>query len=235
MTPRSPSPLAPLALALAACGPAVTTPPALRPEVQQGPAAGARPGRVLVLPAACGSVEHRCPKTYITAVDTIIRSGLEFAGYSLVEGEGLRNQTRQRHEEHGRTTTTTSSQSSRTVEKPLGFDEHAEGSSQSTTTTETSFVVLDGPNFEDLSIDERHAVLDKSGADAVVSVRIVIGGQVGVWVPDQNVEVMVKLGVNRGDAMAWASRCMASSNDFSTVDAALENAARCAIFGATGR
>ena len=60
-----------------------------------------------------------------------------------------------------------------------------------------------------------------------------VGGKMGVWVPNQNVEVMVRLGVNRGDEMAWASRCTASSNDFSTVSAALEHAARCAMHGAT--
>jgi hypothetical protein len=96
-------------------------------------------------------------------------------------------------------------------------------------------VVLDGPGFEDLSVDERKEVLDKTGADAILSVRIVVGGQIGVWVPNQNVEVMVKLGVNLGDSMAWASRCTASSNEFATVDAALEQAARCAIYGGTGK
>jgi hypothetical protein len=92
--------------------------------------------------------------------------------------------------------------------------------------------VLDGPGFDDLTIDARHAVMEKSGADSVVSVRIVVGGQLGLWVPNQSVEVMVKLGVNQGDTMAWASRCTASSNDFSTVTLALENAARCAMRGA---
>lgn len=205
-----------LGLAVAGCGPMAATPPPLRPEVRHGPAAGARPGRVLVLPAACGAVDQPCPRSYVQTVDAIVRGGLEFAGYSLVESERLRSETRQRHEEHGRTTT--SSQSP-----------------PSATTTETSLVVLDGPGFEDLSVDERHAVLEGSGADAVLSVRIVVGGQMGVWVPNQHVEVMVKLGVNHGDAMAWASRCTASSNDFTTVDAALEHAARCAVYGATGR
>ena len=229
MTSRPHLPLAALGLVLAGCG-APAGPPPLRPEVQQGPAAGARPNRVLVLQAACGSVEQRCPRSYIDAVDAIVRSGLEFAGYSLVESEKLRNQTRQRHEEQGSTTTT--SESSTKIEGPI-FDQTT--ANKSVTNTDTSFVVLDGPGFEDLSIDERHAVLDKSGADAVLSIRVVIGGQMGVWEPNQNVEVMVKLGVNRGDAMAWASRCTASSNEFATVDAALENAARCAIYGATGR
>ena len=126
----------------------------------------------------------------------------------------------------------TASDSTTKVEGPI-FDQTT--TNKSVTNTDTSFVVLDGPGFEDLSVDERHAVLDKSGADAVLSVRVVIGGQMGVWEPNQNVEVMVKLGVNRGDAMAWAARCTASSNVFATVDAALENAARCAIYGATGR
>jgi hypothetical protein len=67
-------------------------------------------------------------------------------------------------------------------------------------------VVLDGSNFDDLSVDEKHQVIDKAGTDSVASVRIVVGGNIGVWVPNQNVEVMVKLGVNRGDEMAWATR-----------------------------
>jgi hypothetical protein len=218
-----------LGLALAGCG-GPPTPPPLHPEVQQGPAAGARPNRVLVLPAACGSVERRCPRGYIDTVDNIVRGGLEFAGYNLVESEQLRNRTRQRHEELG--STGTASKSKTEVRGPI-FSTSTESESQSS--TDTSFVVLDGPAFEDLSIDERHAVLEKTGADAALSVRIVIGGQIGVWAPNQNVEVMVKLGVNRGDSMAWAARCTASSNDFTTVEAALENAARCAIHGGTGR
>jgi hypothetical protein len=207
----------------------------LHPQVQPGPAAGVRPNRVLVLHAACGSVEFPCPDSYIDTVDTIVRGGLEFDGYNLVEAEGLRNQTRQRHEEHSSTSSNSASTTNTKVERPLAFDDNVTTTSNASSGTQTSFVVLDGPGFEDLSVDERRAVLQKSGADAVLSVRIVVGGAVGVWVPNQNVEVMVKLGVNLGDAMAWASRCTASSNDFSTVNAALENAARCAIYGGTGK
>jgi len=219
---------------VAACTPA-GPPPVLHPQVQQGPAAGAKPNRVLVLQAACGSVDYKCPREYAETVDAIVRGGLEFSGFNVVEGEKLRNQTRQRHEEHDTSTTTSDSQSDTKVERVLDFDDHIHNHSGSTSTTEHSLVVLDGPGFEDLSIDERHEVLAKSGADAVLVVRIVVGGQVGVWAPNQNVEVMVKLGVNQGDSMAWAARCTASSNDFSTVNAALENAARCAIYGATGK
>lgn len=217
---------------LGACT-ARSQPPVLHPQVQQGPAAGAIPARILVLPAACGSVETPCPESYITAVNTIVRGGLEFAGHNVVETEGLLKDTRQRHEEQTTNTTTESSQSRTDYDHPI-FDEAVTRQSSSTRVEQRRHVVLDGPTFEDLSVTDRHQVLQEVGADAVVSVRIVVGGVMGVWVPNQNVEVMVKLGAQQGDAMAWASRCMASSNDFTTVDAALEAAARCAVYGATG-
>lgn len=185
------------------------------------------------MPAACGSVETPCPESYLTAVNTIVRGGLEFAGHNVVETEGLLKDTRQRHEEQTTNTTTESSQSRTDYDHPI-FDEAVTHQSSSTRVEQRRHVVLDGPTFEDLSVTDRHQVLQEVGADAVVSVRIVVGGVMGVWVPNQNVEVMVKLGAQQGDAMAWASRCMASSNDFTTVDAALEAAARCAVYGATG-
>jgi hypothetical protein len=223
-----------LVIAVAACAP--RTPPVLVPQVQGGPANGARPTRVLVLQASCGSVEYRCPQEFGQTVDSIVRGGLEFAGYSVVGSEQLRAQTRQRHEEHTATSDTSSRGSHTDVEHDLDpFDEHTTTTDHRELRTEHHLIVLDGPDFEDLSVAERHQVLASSGADSVVSVRIVVGGQTGVWRANQHVEVMVKLGVDHGDAMAWASRCMASSNDFSTVSAALENAARCAIHGGTGR
>lgn len=211
-------------------------PPALQPQVQYGPAASIRPKRVLALQAMCGSLEARCPKEYQQSVDAIVRSGLEFAGYSVVDSEKLRLAARARHEEHTSDTTTTKTARQTELVRPLILlDETSAMATTSETTKDITYVVLDGSNFEDLSVDEKHLVIDKAGTDSVVSVRIIIGGKIGVWVPNQNVEVMVKLGVNRSDEMAWASRCMASSNDFSTVTGALEQAARCAMHGATAQ
>ena len=223
-----------LVIAVAACAP--RTPPVLVPQVQAGPASSAHPSRVLVLAASCGSVDYRCPEEFGQTVDSIIRGGLEFAGYNVVGSEQLRASTRQRHEERT-TTSDTSSRTSRTdVEHDLSpFGAHTTTADHHASRTEHDLIVLDGPGFEDLSVAERHQVLASSGADAVASIRIVVGGQTGVWRANQHVEVMVKLGVGQGDAMAWASRCRASSNEFSTVGAALENAARCAIHGGTGR
>jgi hypothetical protein len=222
-------------LALVACTSSTPHGPTLAPEVQRGPAADARPARVLVLHAACGSVERKCPKSYIDAVDAIVRGNLEFAGYRVIEAETLFAHTRQRHEEHTTDTTTTDSHTTTHVERTFAPDERITRDAHSTTTRDASVVVLDGSTFYDLAIDERRELLAKVDADGVLSVRIVVGGQMGVWMPNQTVEVMVKLGVNEGDTMAWASRCAASSNQFATVDAALEHAARCAVFGGTGR
>lgn len=209
-------------------------PPVLHPQVQYGPAASVKPKRVLALHAMCGSLESRCPREYEQSVDAIVRSGLEFAGYAVVDSEKLRLAARTRHEEHTTETTKTKSVSETEIVRPLILlDETASTATATETTKDMTFIVLDGANFEDLSVDERHQVIEKAGTDSVVSVRIVVGGKIGVWVPNQNVEVMVKLGVNRGDEMAWASRCTASSNDFSTVTGALEQAARCAMHGAT--
>lgn len=210
-------------------------PPALAPQVQLGPGQGTRPQRVLVLAASCGSVDYRCPSEYTETVDGIVRGGMEFAGYALVEPDQLRNVTRQREETHETERTSTASRTDSHVERPLDFDDNSTTVARSETETTKSTIHLDGPGFEDLTVAERRDVLREAGADAVLVVRVVVGATTGVWAPDQSVEVMVKLGVDEGATMAWASRCMASSNDFSNVRAALENAARCAVWGATGR
>jgi hypothetical protein len=202
-------------------------------EVQQGPATGARPNRVLVLQATCGSVEYRCPTDFTHTVDGIVRGGLEFAGYNVVDSESLRLETRQRHEEQTTTHTATENHNTTHYHRdilPIGSRVDTDG--KSVTSSETDVTILDGSGFDDLTVDQKREVLARAGSDAIVSVRIVVGGTTGIWQPNQNVEVMVKLGVDDGDAMSWATRCTASSNEFSTVTAALEHAARCAIHGA---
>jgi hypothetical protein len=219
------------ALALAA-GCASRAPVALVADLQRGPGQGTRPGRVLALSASCGSLEFRCPREYVDAVDGIVRSGLEFHDVALVQPDQLRDRTRQRHETHEVERTSETREHSTHVERTLRPDDRIHGSGSSSTTVEKSTIVLDGPGFDDLTVAEKRALLADAGADAVLVTRIVVGADHGVWRPDQSVEVMVKLSVDRGDTMAWAARCSASSNDFATVGAALENAARCAIHGA---
>lgn len=224
-----------LVAALTASACASAPPPPLAPQVQIGPGQRTRPSRTLVLTASCGSVDYRCPREYTDLVDGIVRGGMEFAGYALVQTDDLRNQTRQRSETHETERSSSASRTDTHIDRTMDFDDRSTSVTRSERETQRSTVELDGPGFEDLTVAERREVLREAGADAVLVVRVVVGATTGVWSPDQNVEVMVKLGVDSGDTMAWASRCVASSNDFSNVRSALENAARCAVSGATGQ
>ena len=222
-----------LLVTLAACGSGTQV--QLRPQVQLGPASHEQANKVLALSATCGSVEFECPEEYVAVVDGIVRSTMDFAGYTLVEPRTLRAETRDRQETHEKEVVESESASTTKVDRTLDFDDNIDSRHSSRTTRTHSVTVLSGSNFEDLDVATRKQVLADAGADSVLTVRIVVGAEVGVWAPNQNVEVMVKLGVEGGDSMAWASRCIASSNDFSTVNAALENAARCAVYGGTSR
>ena len=227
--------------AIAACGPALPSTVTLVPEVNHGPAAQAKPKNVLSLTSTCGALDARCTDEYRGVVDNIVRGSLEFAGYSITASESLRLATRQRTEEQTSVTTTATSSSKETaLLHPLVFlpplaAVESSASSASVTQTDTSFIVLTGSNFEDLSVDDRREVIEKSGTDAVLSVRIVIGGNVGVWEASQDIEVAVKLSVKKDDEMVWAARCKANSRDAATVEAALESATRCAMNGALAK
>lgn len=232
------------AFVTAACGSTTPTVVALVPEVNRGPAADVKPAKILALTSICGAMDARCTQEYRAAVDNIVRSNLEFAGYSIIDSESLRLATRERTEEHTTTRTTTTEKTSSQKDvliRPLVLlpllAKNTDTTTQTTTVTQTdsSYIVLTGSNFEDLSVDDRHEVIEKSGADSFLTVRIVISGNVGVWTPNQDVEVQVKLSVKRDDEMAWAARCTANSQDMTTMQAALENATRCAMKGALGK
>lgn len=206
----------------------------LEPQVHLGPAQNVRPKRILALSASCGSVEFSCPHRYIETVDGIVRSSLDFTGFTVVDPETLRAETRQRHVTKESENTAKTSKTTIHEDRPLAFDRNATITNETVSHRDKTTTVLDGPGFEDLTVAERRAVVSEAKADAVLITRIVVGAQHGVWSPDQEVEVLVKLQVDSGDTMAWASRCVASSNDFATIDAALENATRCAVYGGTG-
>ncbi|HEY4177951.1 MAG TPA: hypothetical protein VGM90_13985 [Kofleriaceae bacterium] len=220
----------PIALLLAACVAQVR--PAPTPEVQGGPAEGARPGRILVLEPSCGGLEEKCPQTYVRTVDNMVRASLEFKGLAVVDPDHLRLETRQRHE----TREVADATSHEDTATNSGFDHSVRSTKDTSSSSEKTTIVLDGPGFDDLTPAERDAALDQAGADSIVVTRVVVGAQQG-WnpnVPNQTVEVMVRLAVNRGDTMVWASRCSASSSEYSTITAALEQATRCAVYGGTG-
>jgi hypothetical protein len=89
-------------------------------------------------------------------------------------------------------------------------------------------IILSGANYEDLRLEDKRALMSLAGAGTVATTRVVVGANYGAWTIAQNVEVIVKLAAADTGDMRWSTRCLASSKDYPNVEAAIENAARCA-------
>ena len=96
--------------------------PAMTPQVRHGPGVHVKPQKILALSATCGSVTAPCPRTYIDTVDNIVRSGMDFAGYTLVLPDQLLNKTIDRTEQHTNVVTSESSKTTTVERRPLRFD-----------------------------------------------------------------------------------------------------------------
>ncbi len=191
------------------------------------------PRLVLALDADCGSMEFTCPDQYKGTVDNIVRASMDFVGYNLIPEQQVRPETTKRHETHNKSTKSVSTASNETTDGTLEFERTRVRSTTRNEAQSTSTIVLEGSRFEDLSVLDREEVLSQVGADAVLTVRIILGANYGSWSTKQIAEVMVKLSGPDG-GMLWASRCAASSENYATLTAALEAATRCAVYGGTG-
>lgn len=206
----------------------------LNAESLRGPAAGPS-GRVLVITASCGSLEEECRDTWAPTVDQIVLGALEFRGYDTIDPESLRKDERKRDEK---------------IEESSSRHEHHEsskgggvgfigiipiggaggGSRDSLTISKSRHktIVLSGANYEDLRLEDKQALMQLAGAQTVATTRVIVGANYGAWEVAQNVEVVVKLAAADTGQMRWSTRCMASSVGYPNVEAAIENAARCA-------
>jgi len=220
---------------LAACGGTTTAPQRpLMAESLRGPAAGPA-GKVLVITATCGSLETECRNTWAPAVDQIVLGGLEFRGYDTIDPQTLRKDERKRDErieEHDSKETNNASQVAGGIELvgilPIGAAGGSKSSSVSISSSRHRTIVLQGANYEDLRLEDKQALMKLAGAATVATTRVVVGANYGTWTIAQNVEVVVKLAAAETGDMRWSSRCTASSVDYPNVEAAIENAARCA-------
>jgi hypothetical protein len=220
---------------LAACGgPVAMAPRPLTGEVLRGPAAGPA-GRVLVITATCGSLEAECRDTWSPTVDQIVLGALEFRGYDTIDPASLRKDERKRDErieEHD------ASRSHESSDKaggggfigvlPIFGGAASQSSSLTLSRSRHRTVVLQGANYEDLRLADKQALMTLAGASTVATTRVVVGANYGAWTSAQNVEVIVKLAAAETGEMRWSTRCTASSSEFPNVEAAIENAARCA-------
>lgn len=223
-----------LLLLAGACGSSQAA-PVLTPESARGPVAGPA-GRVLVLSASCGSLEAECRSSWAPAVDAIVQSGLEFHGYRTIDPGTLRKDEPTRTETSTaadeRASSSTQNQSTQgglVLVFPVISSSSTKSSSVSLLETRSKTVVLEGARFEDLRLEDRNALMLLAGADSVLTTRVVVGANYSVWTSAQSVEVVIKLADAKSGEMRWSARCSASSRDFPNVDAALEQAARCAV------
>jgi len=229
--------LACTSLFIAACGGATVQQRPLSAEVLVGPAAGPA-GRVLVITATCGSLETECSKTWAPAVDQIVLGALEFRGYETIDPASLRKDERKRDEtieEHDSREDHQASESGGGGGfigiLPIIGAGGSQGSSLTISQSRHRTVILQGANFDDLRLEDKQALMAMARATTVATTRVVIGANYGTWTVAQHVEVIVKLAAADTGAMRWSTRCMASSTDDPNVEAAIENAARCATSG----
>jgi hypothetical protein len=214
--------------------------PVLHPQAMRGEVTDP-PGKVLVMSATCGSIEQECRDTWAPAVDGLVMSGLEFHGYPTIDPAALRKDERTRTETKvSGETATVSDSTTHVTSADLLFVFPVLGASSTTShsvqvvNSRQSTVVLEGARFEDLTLADRQQLTDAAQAGSVLTTRITVGANYGNWKVAQNVEVMIKLASPTSGRMLWSTRCEASSEQFASIDQAIEHAARCAVGAFTG-
>jgi hypothetical protein len=221
-------------------GCASSSSPVLHPQAMRGEVTDP-PGRVLVMSATCGSIEHECRDTWAPAVDGLVMSGLEFHGYPTIDPASLRKDERVRTETTVAGETATVSDSTTHVTSadlvlviPLLGAATTTSHSVRVVNSHQKTVVLEGEQFEDLTLADRQQLTDAAHAGSVLTTRITVGANYGNWSVAQNVEVMIKLASPVTGRMLWSTRCAAGSEQFASIDQAIEQAARCAVGAFTG-
>ena len=206
----------------------------LHAESLRGPAAGPA-GRVLVITASCGSLQEECRDTWAPTVDQIVLGALEFRGYDTIDPESLRKDERKRDERIEESSSRNEHDESSKGGGvgfigiiPIGGAAGSEHHSLTVSKSRHKTIVLSGANYDDLRLEDKQALMRLAGAQTVATTRVVVGANYGAWEVAQNVEVVVKLATADTGEMRWSTRCMASSVGYPNVEAAIENAARCA-------
>jgi len=208
-------------LCLTGCSSVELAPPVIR--ARMGPAAERSVRRVVALPATCGALTQirietadpahpiwetraACPAITMAAIDTAIRSSLEFGGFEIIDSERVNAVTATRHEVEQRT------------------------SHYATKTTEQV-----GARFEDATPFEQTEILRELRADGVLNTRIWVGAGVGAG-QRRVIAVQIRLLSTTDGALVWARRCELEVGGLIVTDeVAMERGARCAVEGTRAR
>ncbi|MBP6628656.1 MAG: hypothetical protein KBG28_03955 [Kofleriaceae bacterium] len=191
-----------LALALAACR---TT---YQPEVRRGPGVAPANPTVVLFPIPCRSSDDKCKPEYAGAITAKVRSELEFAGFTIVDGQNLVADPRYRDQREAAVTTDG---------EPV---------------VEATSLRRVGSTFEDLPPPMQRQLLADARASGVVTGTIqMLGKGTGKnWL----VEVTLRLGNDQGQPV-WVARCKHESYWNERDSWSIEQAASCALGGALGR
>lgn len=213
-----------LAVAAAACSSVELEPTTVK--FRRGPVGASSVRRVVAVRATCGclsgfgrealdrsmsrSIEEKqatahlsdavgCTDKQIEGVDQLVRSALEFRGYSIVDSERVNAITAERTE---------------TIIRAGGAETRREA-------------VIRGALFADAPPSLQDRILDELDAEGLLNARIFVGAPVARS-PRRNVDVQVRLiDVDSGD-LVWASRCRVNTA-WEVDEVAIMQAARCAV------
>ena len=216
------------AIGLEACASVEVEP--MRHDARVGAAGGRKLTRVVALPATCGSLQAdfgvdvtapaqgafernravaACAPDALVGVDQLVRSGLDFGGFQVIDAERVNAVTAARHE---------------IVER-----HEVKTGRFSTDRRETRVVETRGALFDDATPREQAEILKELGAEGVVSARVWFS--VGNGTANRHdVAVQVVLSATADRAMAWARRCTLEISAEGEAQA-LEKLARCATEG----
>jgi hypothetical protein len=204
-------------------------------EFMRGLAGAQMPRRVLAFQSMCGSLSKLndtpeknldptaptskvvfievdpCGANNRRAVDTAVRSELEFRGYIIVDDNAINMITGGRTQTIDTTTVTTS----------LGAS-----------TAQHLVAEINGISFLDATPNDQKFVLDQLGVDGLLTTRIWLGtgrsnGVNGRDVP--LVRVQVRLVDAATGLMKWTGRCELETSEWETTIHRVERASRCAL------
>lgn len=170
------------------------------------------PLTVVLLPAVCQSEEYMCEDAHVDGPTTIVGGQLGAVGFTVVKAEDLVLAAKDKDD------------------APPELRGLAERMAQAKSRRQL------GASFEDLSQEERGALLKAGEAVGVVEVRVTVGALADDGVTRPANQVRIRLVVRDDAELAWQSTCDRESSESRTVDDALDRSAKCAVAGvAPGR
>jgi hypothetical protein len=175
------------------------TPPTPRAYVRFGPARDQLVTPLAALPVTCGTTTMGCLEGYKVAVASATRIAIEYAGFTLVDGERINAELQQR-------TTQITETADRLIEQ----------------------VEITGRTWVDLEPQQQRDLLTAMGIRGLFRAEVSLGVPRGM-AAQRTVTVAVAVTRLADEALAWQSQCSVETGDYHSEPQAIELATRCAL------